>query len=115
MLQTGQTKSSTKQGFRTRGNTIYTYEQAKGGPSYFYFKREVLADGIHTKPHTITLRPWPVRNIEMVEDDHPWRLDKLQEFDIDGKKHGSLAEVCLVAYRRPNMLEIMHTAISQIP
>ena len=61
VLQTGETKSSINQGFRTRDNNIYTYQQTRGGLSYFYCKREVLPDGIHTKPLSITLSPWPPR------------------------------------------------------
>ena len=55
------TKSSTNQGFRTRDNTIYTNQQTKGGLSYFYCKRQVLPDGVHTKPLDITLSPWVSR------------------------------------------------------
>ena len=110
VLQTGQTKSSTNQGFRTRDNTIYTYQQSKGGLSYFYCKREVLPDGVHTKPLYITLTPWPPREVEVVDQNHPWSLEKEHKFWIEGKMYEvTLADVCL---GKPNALE---SAIQQMP
>ena len=41
---------STNRGFKTSKHLFGTYEQTKKGFSYFYPKREVLNDGIHTKP-----------------------------------------------------------------
>ena len=41
---------STNRGFKTSNHLVGTYEQTKKGLSYFYPKREVLNDGIHTKP-----------------------------------------------------------------
>ena len=41
---------STIRGFRTIQQSVCTYEQTKRGISYFYPKRIVLMDGIHTKP-----------------------------------------------------------------
>ena len=42
--------TSTNRGFRTINHCFATYEQTKKGLSYFYPKRVVLADGIHTEP-----------------------------------------------------------------
>ena len=42
--------TSTNRGFRTMKNSVATYEQTKKGLSYFYSKRLVEEDGIHTKP-----------------------------------------------------------------
>ena len=42
--------SSTNRGFRTLNHNVVTYEQTKKGLSYFYPKRIVQSDGIHTKP-----------------------------------------------------------------
>ena len=42
--------TSTKRGFRTIQHIVATYEQAKKTLSYFYPKRKVEEDGIHTKP-----------------------------------------------------------------
>ena len=45
-------------GFRQRDNTMFTYTQSRNGFGYFYCKREVSADGIHTKPLNMELTPW---------------------------------------------------------
>ena len=45
--------SSTNRGFKTVNHQVLTYEQTKKGLSYFYPKRTVEADGIHTKPLVI--------------------------------------------------------------
>ena len=42
--------TSTNRGFRTVHHSVATYEQTKKGPSYFYPKRTVDADGVHTRP-----------------------------------------------------------------
>ena len=42
--------TSTNRGFRTIDHTVATQEQTKKGLSYFYPKRQVQGDGLHTKP-----------------------------------------------------------------
>ena len=42
--------TSTNRGFRTIQHSVATYEQTKKGLSYFYPKRIVQGDGVHTKP-----------------------------------------------------------------
>ena len=42
--------ASTNRGFRTMNHQIQTYEQTKKGLSFFYPKRIVDGDGIHTTP-----------------------------------------------------------------
>ena len=42
--------TSTNRGFRTIKQMVATYEQTKKELSYFYPKRKVRDDGIHTKP-----------------------------------------------------------------
>ena len=42
--------TSTNRGFRTINHMVATYEQRKKGLSFFYPKRQVHDDGIHTKP-----------------------------------------------------------------
>jgi len=44
-------------GFRAKDNHIFTYTQSRCGFTYFYCKRKVLADGIHTVPLDIVLSP----------------------------------------------------------
>lgn len=41
---------SHNRGFRTMNNSIHTYDLTKFGLSYFYAKRKVADDGIHTSP-----------------------------------------------------------------
>ena len=41
---------SMNRGFKTINHAVATYEQTKKGLSYFYPKREVECDEIHTKP-----------------------------------------------------------------
>ena len=41
--------TSTNRGFRTINHMVATHEQIKKGLSYFYPKRQVQDDGIHTK------------------------------------------------------------------
>ena len=45
--------TSTNRGFRTINTCVATYEQTKKGLSYFYPKRIVQCDGIHTAPLNI--------------------------------------------------------------
>ena len=42
--------TSNNRGFRTNNHSVPTYEQVKKGLSYFYPKRIVETDGIHTQP-----------------------------------------------------------------
>ena len=42
--------TSTNRGFRNVHHSVATYEQTKKGLSYFYPKRIVDSDGIHTRP-----------------------------------------------------------------
>ena len=42
--------TSTNRKFRTIKHSVATYQQTKKGLSYFYPKRFVEVDGIHTKP-----------------------------------------------------------------
>lgn len=44
-------------GFRQRNNTMFTYSQERAGFTYFYCKRNILNDGIHSTPLDITLCP----------------------------------------------------------
>ena len=48
---------SINRGFRVRNHAVFTYEQSKKGLSYFYPKRKLHSDGIHTDPLGIW-EPW---------------------------------------------------------
>ena len=50
ILKTKQRDSGVNRGFRMVKNLVLTYSQFRDGFSYFYPKRKVLADGIHTVP-----------------------------------------------------------------
>ena len=50
VLQESVNVASTNRGFGTIQHSVATYEQTKKGSSYFYPKRVVEEDGIHTKP-----------------------------------------------------------------
>ena len=50
VLEASVNLTSTNRGFRTIQHIVATYEQTKKGLSYFYPKRKVEEDGIHTKP-----------------------------------------------------------------
>ena len=49
-LLTKQSSSGINKGFRVVENSMYTYQQARDGFSYFYPKRKVLDDGVSTLP-----------------------------------------------------------------
>ena len=46
-------------GFQLKNNKIFTYEQKRNGFTYFYCKRKLCDDGIHTEPLDIILNPSP--------------------------------------------------------
>lgn len=57
VLQNQATYEPVNRGFRVKDNMILTYEQTRNALSYFYCKRRVLEDGIHTAPLDIELCP----------------------------------------------------------
>ena len=59
VLNTRKSQIGKNRGFRVRNNAIFTYTQERRGFSYFYCKRKVSDDGIHTTPLDITLCPVP--------------------------------------------------------
>ena len=69
-LKNRTTRSSTNFGFRIKDSNIFTYSQQKIGFNYFYCKREVLSDGVTTRPLSICLSPWTVEVVvvEKVQD-----------------------------------------------
>lgn len=59
VLKNRLSQSCINKGFRAKDNTMYTYTQQRVGFNYFYGKRQVLEDGIHTIPLDLELCPWP--------------------------------------------------------
>jgi hypothetical protein len=53
--QVGQEKENV--GFGIKNNSVFTYTQRRLGFTYFYCKREVLEDGINTRPLDLVLTP----------------------------------------------------------
>ena len=51
--------SGVNRGIALHNNTMYSYNQIKRAFSYFYCKRELCEDGIHTKP--LNICPQPVK------------------------------------------------------
>ena len=62
-------QSSINRGFRAKDNTMFTYTQERVGFNYYYCKRKVEDDGIHTSPLDLTLTPWPDFNRYTFESD----------------------------------------------
>ena len=77
VLKYGRSCIGTNRGFRVRNNAIFTYTQEKRGFSYFYCKRKVLDDGIHTIPLDITLCP-----IQRKEEEEEKKIDDQQLIDM---------------------------------
>ena len=50
VLQEKVNVTSNNRGFRTNNHSVATFEQVKKRLSYFYPKRTVVSDGIHTQP-----------------------------------------------------------------
>lgn len=48
VLQTKETKAGSNTGFRLKDGAILTYTQSRSSFTYYYIKRKVLEDGIHT-------------------------------------------------------------------
>ena len=115
VLESGQPHSSINQGFRPSHGTIFTYEQKRAGISYFYCKREVLGDGIHTKPLNITLSPWRREKFDIVDDTHPWSLTAQRDLQIDGAKYQTLQAVCQEAEKKENPKEFVQKCFTQLP
>ena len=57
VLKSKKAACSINKGFRFWGNKILTYKEIKNGFTFFYIKRTVALDGIHTKPLDLVLTP----------------------------------------------------------
>ena len=57
---------STNRGIKATETGVCTYELVKLAFSYFYCKREVLPDGIHTKPLSLLLNPISLGNFTLI-------------------------------------------------
>ena len=50
VMESTENLTSENRGFQVKGHSVHTYIQKKKGLAYFYPKRKVLEDGIHTEP-----------------------------------------------------------------
>ncbi len=57
VLKTKKSEGSCNVGFQFKNQKIVTYKQNKMGFGYFYCKRLLLEDGVHTQPLSIILQP----------------------------------------------------------
>ena len=76
--------SAQNMGFRVKNNTIYSYTQHRKGFGYFYCKREVMEDGLSTRPLQKVLCPWTDYKIEPFGKFHPLGLYYEQVFVRNG-------------------------------
>ena len=85
VLQNQISQSGINKGFRAKDNTMYTYTQKRVGFNYFYCKRQVQDDGIHTAPLNLVLSPWPVydRHIFRENPMDPLCNSHHYTFDVD--------------------------------
>ena len=104
--------SALNQGFRAHNNTICTYEQRRAGISFFYCKREVLADGIHTKPLKITLSPWGQEKTDVISLDHPWSMTA-KTIHHDGEVV-TLADICKAASETDDPEDFVRPYLAQL-
>jgi hypothetical protein len=84
VLRTGTPKSGINRGFRVRHNAIFTYTQERRGFSYFYCKRRVLDDGIHTEPLDLTLCPIHPKVVEDEEQEE--EEEEEEEVEVNDQK-----------------------------
>ena len=81
-------------GFRARNNSVWTFLQERAGFGYLYCKREILDDGVRTRPLALTLTPWPDHNIHCFDPYSPLgmlRPCSIRKYD---KVFGSAAHLC---------------------
>lgn len=112
VLSTGEPASGINRGFRVRNDTIYTYEQVRYAISYFYCKRQVMENGIDTRPLPITLSPWPERILDIVTEGHPLWPDKAVVFELSFGTFHSLRAVCAHVFSKPERDEMVKEALS---
>ena len=83
VLENQISQSGINKGFRAKDNTMYTYTQKRVGFNYFYCKRRVLDDGIHTTPLNLVLSPWPEYNRHIFQDKPNSPLCNSYRFDLE--------------------------------
>ena len=115
VLETGVPAVGENRGFRARDNTIYTYLQERSAIAYFYCKRRVLPDGVHTVPLNIPLRPWPKRSLDLVEVGHPLWPDAERDFHLSAGVFFTLRDVCDYALTLSDPDPVVVEALNTLP
>ena len=114
VLTHGESASAVNRGFRAKNNSIYTYEQERRAITYFYCKRRVLDDGIHTCPLSITLCPWPKRSMDIVTKGHALWPDRERIFDLSFGLFHSLYSVCAHSFSQSNRDDLVREALKTL-
>lgn len=110
VLETGVSASGTNRGVVSLGNTTMTYYQKRAAIQSFYCKRQVMADGVSTRPLPTVLKPWPTLNVDIVGRDHILNTDKEHRFG--GEKLQTLTDVCVAAMKFNDPDKIVKEALS---
>ena len=82
-------------GFRAINNTIMTYSQKRKGFTFDYTKREVLPNGIDTKPLTLNLNPWEDYNVHVLKQEKDCLSN---DYQCAMFKHGRVFRCCTQLY-----------------
>ena len=115
VLESKQPQSATNQGFRPKHGTIFTYEEKRQGLSYFYCKRIIENDGVHTSPLPIVLSPWKKKTFDIVDATHLWSLTSPRNLQIEGKTYQTIQAVCQEAENREDSKEFVKKCFTQLP
>ena len=115
VLYTGDAEGGKNIGYRAHKGRVFTCEEEKKAISYFYCKRQVLDDGIRTRPIDTTLNIWPDRNLDIVTDaTHPLWPETIHDFDIDGNTYPTLVDVCTAAMKCDDPDDMVRRALFKL-
>lgn len=64
VLDTRNGEEGLNRGFLLKDNKIFSYNQTRNGITYFYCKRKVFEDGVHTSTLNITMTPRKKQKLE---------------------------------------------------
>ena len=115
VLRTGDPASGVNRGIRVRDGTMYTYQQQRSAISYFYCKRQVLPDGVHTIPLPTVLKPWPQRTLDLVVPGHPLWPDTQRVLGLSAGRFDSLRDVCAHAMTVADPEALVLEALTSLP
>ena len=111
VLNTKNSEYCTNRGIRELNGEMVTYELRKVAFSYFYCKREVLADGIHTRPLNIMLNPINLGQQTLIDYNSCLSIHYEEQHMYDDLSFNSLYHV--FAYRQAQFHE-QHELMDEI-